>query len=85
MTVVAPDRNHGWHRAKRAQAIAERGGACEECGSTYRLEFAHIRPTGLVGPGRGYNERVLDVMRNPKSYRLLCHNCHVRLDTTGNL
>jgi formate-dependent nitrite reductase cytochrome c552 subunit len=77
------DKNHGWHRTKRAELIEARGGACEECGSANQLEFAHTKPTGLVGMGRGFNERVLDVLQHPKSYRLLCRNCHMRLDAAA--
>lgn len=78
------DRNHGWHRAKRQEEIVRRGGACEECGSTKQLEFAHTKPTGLQGMGRGFNERVLDVLRNPDAYRLLCRSCHMRLDALAD-
>ena len=75
------DKNHGWHRKKRFEEIDSRGGKCEECGDDNDLEFAHIRPTGLNGKGRGYNERVLDVLRNPDAYRLLCKRCHKRFDS----
>lgn len=67
----------------------ERGACCEECGvklkrnkrnGLYNLEFAHIKPTGLNGKGRGLRRRYLDIKRNPDAYKLLCFICHRRLD-----
>lgn len=55
------------------------GGQCEECGSKENLEFAHVQPTDLSGSkGRGRKERYYDIVGNPESYRLLCHDCHVK-------
>lgn len=59
------------------QAIKENG---EICGSTERLELAHIEPTELEGRGRGRGERIYDVIRYPWSYKLFCHDCHVDYD-----
>jgi hypothetical protein len=56
-----------------------RGGRCELCGSNERLEWAHVKPTGLCGPGRGLQDRVRDIKKNPECYRLLCHECHKRV------
>jgi hypothetical protein len=72
-----------WYRLKRLQLIQEFGGACQECGSTEDLEFAHRTMTGVQGLGRGRNARTLDVMRNPEAYMLICKRCHLRLDRTG--
>ena len=85
-------RNGAWLRRLRARLVAERGGVCQDCGADHSteivhgqareapLEFAHIKPTGLSGEGRGKQQRVLDVRRNPESYRLLCGTCHNVLD-----
>ena len=59
------------------QAIKENG---EICGSTERLEFAHLEPTELNGWGRGRKERVYDVIRYPWKYQLFCHDCHFLYD-----
>lgn len=66
---------------------AARGNRCEECGvllqvegNQVNLQFAHITPTGLRGHGRGRNRRILDIRKNPGSYRLLCLDCHERID-----
>ena len=56
------------------------GGRCARCAGTWRLEFAHLRPTGLEGRGRGCAERYYDIRKNADSYVLLCHGCHFRLD-----
>lgn len=67
------------------------GGRCERCGANDSgvaywngprrpLEFAHVKPTGLCGQGRGLKNRFLDVLRNPDCYRLLCSRCHRLLD-----
>jgi hypothetical protein len=73
----------GWTRNKRALLIYKWGNKCTWCGISYRyaqLELAHKSPTGLKGKGRGSRERLYDVIRNPNSYILLCHNCHAKLD-----
>jgi len=70
-----------YRRRLREKLIAERGGACEECGDRDGpLEFAHVKPTALRGEGRGSSKRVHDVRRHPECYRLLCKSCHDELD-----
>ena len=57
------------------------GGKCQRCGSKTNLEFAHRLHTHLTGTrGRGSRHRYYDVKYHPKSYQLLCHECHTRLD-----
>lgn len=58
------------------------GGRCMKCLATEQLEFAHLKPTGLCGRGRGLNHRVLDILRNPHDYVLLCRKCHRRHDAS---
>ena len=52
------------------------GNKCFFCGQTYRLEFAHKRPTKLNGKGRGRQERYYDIKNNLDCYMLTCskHN-----------
>lgn len=76
--------NKRWRNRLHAALITEMGGRCEECGSLAPLEFAHKEPTGLSGPGRGRDKRLLDVRRNMSKYRLLCKGCHVDYDATRN-
>lgn len=53
-----------------------RGNKCELCSSKRLLEFAHVKPTGLKGAGRGKYVRVRDIKQHPTCYALLCHGCH---------
>lgn len=84
---MADSRNQYW-RAVLASERARRGDRCEDCGAAHStigrriapLEFAHVRPTGLAGRGRGRNHRARDIKRNPGAYRLLCHKCHYEAD-----
>lgn len=55
---------------------AQFGGRCVDCGTRKRLEFAHIKPTGLMGRGRGMPDRYHDIKRNPDCYVLRCRPCH---------
>jgi hypothetical protein len=48
-----------------------------------RIEFAHVRPTGLNGRARGWSEALRDILRNPDHYRRLCWDCHRRYDRGG--
>ena len=78
---------------------ALRGNKCEECGETLKykvmpknknelrpnLEFAHIKPTELIGKKRELvngKDRVVkqDILAHPDHFKLLCFKCHFRLD-----
>lgn len=69
-----------WVKRRWAELIEEYGGCCEDCQKTYDLEFAHTKPTGLRGKGRGKSRRLYDILRNRDCYRLLCFDCHDILD-----
>jgi len=56
------------------------GGHCRDCDVMFPLEFAHLEPTGLRGPGRGRKARLLDVQRNLNSYALMCRFHHDLFD-----
>jgi len=71
---------NSWYRRRREKLVQEYGGECERCRSKERLEFAHLMNTPLSGRGRGYNNRVLDVIRYPECYILLCNVCHRQMD-----
>lgn len=75
----------GYYRRELKRLRKEFGGVCqnEDCGSVLGLEFAHVKPTGLNGRGRGTPQRVHDIKRNPTHYRLLCRRCHMALDFNG--
>lgn len=75
-----------WPKAM-AQLRAERGNQCEyvdlekiRCDINYGLEFAHLESTGLNGKGRGQSRRVMDIKKNPGSYKLLCKYHHKMFD-----
>lgn len=64
---------------------AEFGGKCRECGAKSSgkdlpLEFAHVKPTGCVGRGRGQRVRYWDIKKNPTCYALMCRRCHKKFD-----
>lgn len=71
-------------RRRFAELRAKYGGKCvlqyEGCLVTERLEFAHVKDTGLNGEGRGSKRRYYDVLRHPRSYVLACKNCHAIYD-----
>ncbi|MEM0142372.1 MAG: hypothetical protein QXL94_00255 [Candidatus Parvarchaeum sp.] len=69
-----------WYKAQMGKLRAARNNSCEQCGSINQLEWAHIKPTGLSGMGRGRNARIADIKRNPDCYKLLCRKCHAALD-----
>jgi hypothetical protein len=58
----------------RPQLISLFGGKCEVCGITEKLQFAHVRKTGLKGRGRGRKERLWDIMNHPLDYKLTCRS-----------
>ncbi len=74
---------NAWYFQKRQEVIARRGGKCRRCGGTNRLEFHHRNGTGLRGRGRGRNARILDLIRHPRAYELLCFECHVLAHPNG--
>lgn len=64
---------------------AERGNRCQlqkspRCLKDYGLEFAHVKPTGVIGRGRGLSRRYLDIKQNPDCYVLACRACHKLLE-----
>ena len=69
-----------WVRRQRRRLIESFGGCCWACKTKKNLEFAHKRPTNVKGLGRGSYVRVIDVVKNPKCYVLLCKRCHRRYD-----
>lgn len=75
-------RQRKWSIRKKKELIIFYGAKCNNpaCQTTSNLQFAHIKPTGLNGMGRGYTERVLDIMDNIECYMLLCIECHKEFD-----
>ena len=59
------------------------GGVCSWNGCTVKedLEFAHIKPTGVSGSGRGSHIRYKDVRDHPACYKLMCPQHHLEYDT----
>jgi 5-methylcytosine-specific restriction endonuclease McrA len=73
-------RNNEYVKRRWQSLIEERGGKCQECGSSGDLEFAHLQPTKCKGMGRGKSRRLADILKHPGKYRLLCMPCHDALD-----
>lgn len=61
------------------------GGICQKCGSSKNLQFAHIKPTSLLGYGRGMKNRYYDIKNNKSCYALLCYQCHRRFDKLNDM
>lgn len=74
------NKNNRYVARRWNRLIEERGGKCQTCGDIVGLEFAHVKPTKCVGKGRGKSRRMLDVLKYPKRYLLLCMSCHDSLD-----
>lgn len=56
------------------------GGKCIFCGTTFELQFAHIKETGLFGWSRGKKARYYDILYHQDCYRLMCKKCHKLFD-----
>jgi hypothetical protein len=53
------------------------GGACVFCGTTEKIEAAHVKPTSLCGSNsRGMDRRYRDIIKNPDCYRPMCGKHH---------
>lgn len=63
-------------RRLKALAVNLVGAACWKCGRRRELEFAHAKPTGLRGMGRGSGERYRDILAHPDCYVRACKTCH---------
>lgn len=76
-----------WIKELRRRLLLYRGGRCQGvgCSCEKNLEFAHLKPTSVVGRGRGRSDRYLDIKRNPDAYILLCRDCHRRFDRGRNI
>lgn len=66
-----------WARRRRDDWIASRGGVCEKCGSSDRLEVDHIDPkTKLMNPREVWNRRDEVRLAELAKCQVLCHECH---------
>lgn len=74
------NKQNEWVKRRWNRLIDEYGGRCENCGTLFDLEFAHIRPTDCRGEGRGKYRRLRDILQNRLAYRLLCMDCHDEFD-----
>jgi hypothetical protein len=72
-------------KVQMIQLRKEFGNKCFVCerGPEHHLEFAHLRPTGIFGRGRGRKERIADIRAHKDHYVLLCHRCHDKFDRMG--
>lgn len=64
----------------------QRGYQCQvidkgnRCPVKDELQFAHIKPTGISGRGRGLAVRYHDIKNNPECYMLMCKWHHKKFD-----
>ena len=69
------------HRVKlRERALDLVGRKCVFCGSCEKVEMAHLAVNGIRGPGRGWERRYGDVVKNPKDYAPMCVEHHRLFD-----
>jgi hypothetical protein len=64
----------------KTRLVVKLCGRCKVCGCELSLEFAHLRPTGLNGRGRGMKARLLNIQKHLEDYVLMCHSCHREYD-----
>ena len=72
-----------WYHRVRSLTIKLFGGKCFDCGKRLTrktAQFAHVKPNGVSGRGRGSFRRIKDVMENPSNYGLTCNTCHLHHD-----
>lgn len=75
----------GYYRGKMRALRRRFGGRCVDrdkglgdCSG--RLEFSHLKPTGVQGRGRGRADRYHDILRNVAAFALRCVRHHRRFD-----
>lgn len=67
-------------KARRMRALRRVEKGCEHIRSDLvGIHVHHLRPTGLMGRGRGSQARLRDIELYPDAYILLCVYCHRRL------
>lgn len=70
-----------WLRNKREILLDKLSGRrFTVCGCFHDLEFAHVKPTGLTGMGRGRERRLYDVQHHPDCYTVMYKPCHKQYD-----
>lgn len=84
-TTTNAERCREYRQRLKEKCVLLFGTRCQKCGREESegvvLQFAHVRPTGLSGPGRGFTHRYLDILRHRKRYRRWCEDCHKEHDT----
>lgn len=65
-----------WCRQKRLELLQQFNNRCFYCGSKQGLQFAHFKPDGVHGIGRGSYRRYKHIALNVLNYELLCSECH---------
>ena len=72
-----------WRHKRRMNLILDYGDICYLClqskGFDSKLEFHHLKPTNLHGMGRGFDNRIRDIMNNRDKYITLCRECHEKV------
>lgn len=87
MPLTHLERNYQYRARLRAKAFDSLGGEkCSVSGCKKKdLEFAHKKPTGLNGHGRGMIRRLLDVIKHSDCYLVLCRAHHRQYDQSGGV
>lgn len=71
------DYQKAWVAERRQNWIDSRGGKCEECGSTERLEVDHIDPsTKEINVNKLWSRRAEIRLAELEKCQVLCYLCH---------
>ena len=69
----------------RKRAIRLFGDRCMFCGVGGVLEFAHLTPNNIRGPGRGMRVRYFHILQCPKEYARMCPDHHKGYDAASEV
>ena len=65
-------------QARLALLLESKGGCCEKCSSTKKLEFDHIDPsTKLFDVSAGLLRKMSSLWAEVEKCQLLCRECHI--------
>lgn len=77
--------NLAWVRKRRQAWITSRGGSCENCGSTDRLEVDHVeRSSKTMSPASIWTRRADVRAAELAKCQVLCYSCHLAKTVAEN-
>lgn len=72
--------NREWCRAYRSRLVEQLGGCCQQCGSTEKLQFHHLKPRTWIASQLSRWQRLAEYKREISrgEIELLCKPCNQR-------